>query len=452
MPITVDLHLHSSYAGGTGKISIENIDNAAPMKGIDIMGTGDIQFPPWKKELESKLKIQENGIYKLEENGKTGFILQTEIIFTVPFKDKRKESHTIFLFPSFEAVNKFYNLLKSWNVAADKIGRPFIKCISVENLSEKINKIISIENFVEIIPAHILTPLGVYGGSKVKINRLEEYYGDSADNIRIVETGLSADPVLLGLIPELDNMTLLSNSDAHSLALHRIGREFTSLKIEPPLSYEKIIKSLRNGKVEFTAEFFPTEGRFFLTGHRGGKYLPKDKSKITNSKTKKWHNPNEYCFFSPKNSPKDDICPICNKKLSVGALQRAFEINFEQGGYNRNLTNVIPKQNFIHMIPLIEIIANSLNIKTLTSKTVVKNYIDIVNVIGSEVQLWKLDINEVMKKLENKCNSKIIDNINLVSQGNFRYFPLGYDGTYGELVIGKKQELDYLDLKEIKRD
>ena len=193
-----------------------------------------------------------------------------------------------------------------------------------------------------------------------------------------------------------------------------------------------------------------TEGRFFLTGHRGGKYLPK---RVSKSKVKRWHNPNEYCYFSPKYSPSDDICPICLKKLSVGALQRAFEISKEQGGTNRNISNVKPKQNFIHMIPLIEIIAKTLNIKTLTSKSVVKVYKDIISIIGTEVKLWKSDIKEISKKLENHCNTKIIENIVSISKGEFYYYPLGYDGTYGELVIGKKQEIDYLlNLKKIKRD
>ena len=136
---------------------------------------------------------------------------------------------------------------------------------------------------------------------------IDEFFGESSSYIHAVETGLSADPMILGMIPELDNRTLISNSDCHSGASHRLGREFTTLDIKEK-TYRGIIDAIRNGKVIRTAEFNPAEGRYFLTGHRGDK---------------KGHE-GVACSFSPSFAPADNICPICSKKLTIGVLQRSL--------------------------------------------------------------------------------------------------------------------------------
>jgi hypothetical protein len=49
---------------------------------------------------------------------------------------------------------------------------------------------------------------------------------------------------MLGRIPDLHALTYLSNSDCHSAALNRIGREFTVLDV-PEQSYAAIIGAIR---------------------------------------------------------------------------------------------------------------------------------------------------------------------------------------------------------------
>jgi PHP family Zn ribbon phosphoesterase len=443
MELAVDLHAHSSYAGGTGSITLEQVDNTVPLKGIDVIGTGDAQFPIWNLTLRKKLQEREDGIFELKNGSKTSFILQTEVIFTTKIGDRTKQVHVVILFPSFEAIDSFYSLLMKWNVAAEKVGRPFITCESIEEVNHRVNKIFDIDPFIEFIPAHVMTPVGIYG-SNTRVNRLKDFFGASADRIKIVETGLSADPLMLGMIPELDSKTLISNSDAHSMHLHRIGREFTVIDVVKP-TYQHVIKALRERKIQSSAEFHPTEGRFFLTGHAKGRYKPKT---IKANHKKTWHENDEYCCFSPKFVPKHDICPICGRKLTIGALQRLFEICSAQGEV-RNFEKINSKQNFIHMVPLIEIIATTMGIKTLTSKRVIKEYHNVINLVKTEVNLWKSDINTVKEILTKNVSMKLLTNIIEIKKGNFCYRPLGYDGTYGTLVIG--ETIDIMEINEIEK-
>ncbi len=439
MELAIDIHAHSIFAGGTQALQLssekiklnkkkailhlENTNLTMPLKGIDLIGTGDCQFSIWTEILKQNLIEDNCGIYTLKSFNKTYFILQTEIIFTVPVDGKSKITHVIFLFPNFISVETFRNLLDKWEVKHEKMARPFIKCISPIQVSERINEILDIDPLIEAIPAHIMTPQGVFG-SNVRINQLNEFFGSVASRLRVFETGLSADPEFLALIPELDNRVLISNSDAHSSALHRMGREFTVLSINK-FDYKGIVTALRNNKIVFTAEFPPEEGRFFLTGHRAGRKSPGI------------HSENDYCYFSPKYVPLNDICPICQKALTIGVFQRCVELCKAQGEI-RYLETIQPKQDFIRMVPLIDILSSVLKIKTKTAKSLISHYHKIIDLVGPEKLLWQMSLDEVKSKIMDEVDSKIVSAILEVKAGNFTFHPHGFDGTYGSLVIGKK--------------
>jgi PHP family Zn ribbon phosphoesterase len=445
----MDLHSHSIFAGGTQSIKISpertklnhkkalshlmKINETMPLKGIDLVGTGDCQFKIWMEILRESLIEDKLGIYYLESVQSVKFILQTEIIFTAPIGKRSKIVHVVFLFPSFSNVETFRHLLDEWKVKHEKMARPFVKCTSPEQVSERIFKILDINNWIEAIPAHIMTPQGVFG-SNIRINHLTDFFGPVSSRLQIFETGLSADPEFLALIPELDNRTLISCSDAHSSALHRMGREFTVVSI-PKIDYKSIINALRKNNVSLTAEFPPEEGRFFLTGHRSGRKSPGI------------HEDNEYCYFSPQHVPSSDICPICQKTLTIGVYQRCVEISKAQG-VERKLGNFQPKKKFIRMVPLIDIIAHVLNIKTKTSKSVIENYHQVIAQTGPERNLWQYSSNEVDSRLMDKIDSSIRKAILQVKAENFTFQPYGFDGVYGSLIIGQKG--NYKKVKVIK--
>ncbi|MHA1386699.1 MAG: endonuclease Q family protein [Candidatus Helarchaeota archaeon] len=425
MLINIDLHYHSGYSGGVGQIQLRNFLETGPKKGIDVFGTGDCLHSIWLKTLQNQLVETENdsGIFYLGKNKNVKFILQTELIFTCAIGKKRKSAHILFLFPSFSSISRILKLFKKWGVK-NTIGRPFVICKDNEDVGDKLNKIVDVDEFIEFIPAHVMTPEGVFG-PKNPINYLEEFFGNATDKINIVETGLSADPFILGLIPELDKIGLISNSDAHSTWLNRCGREFTTLEIKnSDFSYSEIIQLFRNKSIIRTCEFNPTESKFFLTGHRAGK-----------AKHGK-----DYCVYSPGYTKKNKKCPICGKKLTIGVLERALELTKIQGANRKFGFLPLKKQKFIHMVPLIEIIAYHNNIKSVTSKRIIKVYDQIIELIGNECEMWFLENSVIREKLENNISPELIDLIIEIKKGNFSFSPIGFDGTYGKLLVGKKED------------
>ncbi len=421
MKINADLHCHTGASGGVGNLSFEKVAETMPLKGIELLGTGDALHPEWNATLQKILKETSDGVFSPTFESNIKFVIQTELIFTCALGSGRKSVHIVFLFPSFEVTKKILALFEKWGVK-NTIGRPFVKCENNKDVAKKLYQLNKIHDLIEIIPAHVMTPQGVFGSNN-PISNLEEFFGDATELIHAIETGLSADPIILGLIPELDKLTFLSNSDAHSHHLHRLGREFSTLDIKS-LTYADIIKAIRTNNVVHTAEFNPAEGRFFLSGHRAGK---------------QGHG-NKFCVYSPKFTPKSRKCPICGKKITVGVLERAFELNQSQGG-NRELGFLPPEtRDFVHMVPLVEIIAASHGIKSATSKTVEKDYKKIVNAIGSECEMWFMDPITVEKKLDGVIVEDLIHSIVEVKNGNFTFEPFGFDGSYGQLVIGEKHD------------
>ncbi|MFX0065250.1 MAG: endonuclease Q family protein [Candidatus Hermodarchaeota archaeon] len=446
MIVNCDLHCHSSHAGGAGSLDLLEIDQTMPLKGISLVGTGDCQYPPWNEYLKQTLKeIANSGIYELKKGSKTKFVLQTELVFTTKIQKRSKIAHVVFLFRDFNIVDDFILLLEEkWNIKirGAKMGRPFVTCQNPEEIGNKINAILDLHPETECFPAHILTPSGVFG-SNVRINCLEDFFAGCTDRIACVETGLSADPVILSLIPELEKRTWISNSDAHSAALNRIGREFTTFDIGNELNYENLIKAIRQNQVVRTAEFLPSEGRYFLTGHRELKWQPRDEETRKKRKMKNWHGKNEFCFYSPNHVPKDDKCPICSRELAIGVLQRAFEISHAQNG-KRGLGDLKPNiPDYIHMVPLVEVIGYAYGIKSPTAKKVVSTYEKILYQLNTtECDFWFIDNSRIREKL--KDEKRLINTLIDVKNGNFCFEPLGYDGTYGKLCVGKKHQLQDL--------
>ena len=215
MELTVDLHAHSVFAGGTQALKISSekysenkkkainhlskTNETMPLKGIDLIGTGDCQFSIWTDILKEVFVEDTSGIFYLEEKFNTRFILQTEIIFTLPIQNRSKITHIVFLFPNFTSIDTFRDLLDKWDVKHEKMARPFVKCESKEQVAARIFQILEIDPLIEVIPAHIMTPQGVFG-SNIKLS---------------------------GLSINVENMTLLVKSLWHFLKLDISMCKFT---------------------------------------------------------------------------------------------------------------------------------------------------------------------------------------------------------------------------------
>jgi len=72
-----DLHIHSKYSRATSSdMDIEKLSEFAKVKGINLLGTGDITHPEWLKILKNTLKSGLKGLF--EYNG-VDFILSGEV-------------------------------------------------------------------------------------------------------------------------------------------------------------------------------------------------------------------------------------------------------------------------------------------------------------------------------------------------------------------------------------
>ena len=72
---------------------------------------------------------------------------------------------------------------------------------------------------------------------------MKEALGYGVNYINCIETGLSADPLMVRSISELNKLSIISNSDYHSTNFHRLGREATTLN-QPSNSFEKSFTSI----------------------------------------------------------------------------------------------------------------------------------------------------------------------------------------------------------------
>ncbi len=116
-----DLHIHSHYSRATSRdMNIDGIAHYARIKGISLVGTGDILHPLWRKELREKLSIKSPGVFTY---GGVDFILSGETSHIYSDNGKVRRIHLVLLFPDFESVDKLAAKLAPYgDLVAD--GRP----------------------------------------------------------------------------------------------------------------------------------------------------------------------------------------------------------------------------------------------------------------------------------------------------------------------------------------
>lgn len=387
-----DLHLHSKFSGGASKnIDVYNLANNCKKKGIDILGTGDCLHPSWLSELKGELLEHSPGFFYTPLVQNVYLVLQTEIEAIWKQNNKVNKVHFILLFPNFEKLDEAIQYLSKYgNLKKD--GRP-----KIYSTPEKLTfGLKSIDDHIEIIPAHIFTPYFGMFGAQPDFSTLKEVFGNSLNHINTIETGLSADPMMVREISELNKVSVISNSDSHSTNFHRLGREATVFSMNK-LNYPNLIDSLKRNKIIKTYEFKPSQGKYYYDGHRSERH----------------NNKNDY-FCSPK--LKINTCPFCKKKLTKGVLSRVLKLSDQINPF---------KLNFQYIVPLLYLIA-LLQGGTEYSKENLSIYQKLILNNNGEYNIW-----------EGKSNfrgvpEKIIDAIVKIRKGKFWFIP-GHDAVYGKL-------------------
>lgn len=414
MQVVADLHIHSKYSRACSKqLVLDEIDKYCQMKGVDVVATGDFTHPEWFRELKSKLASSEQGLYIVRDSKyKTRFLCSTEISCIYSKGGKVRRLHIVVLAPSLEVVEKInITLSKIGNLKSD--GRPILG-LDAKKLAEIV---LEIDEQCMIVPAHIWTPWFAMFGSKSGFDSVEECFEELLGKIYAIETGLSSDPRMNWRVKNLDKISIVSNSDAHSLP--NIAREANVFEIdENKLSYSEIVRVIKDKKLDeflYTIEFYPEEGMYHFDGHRDCRVS-----------------------FSPSESKKEkNICPKCKKPLTIGVMNRVQELADESRGEDYIDKTRVP---FKKLIELDKIIAESLGIKSRSSKRVQDEYLNLIKCFGSEFEIL-LNIN--FEDLNKAVLPQIVEGIKRVREGKVHIKP-GFDGEYGKIEIFKDEErLDY---------
>ena len=426
MEFVTDLHLHSKYSRAVSRdMNLYNMALWGTKKGLDILTTGDWTHPLWRREIKQELVEDTQGIFRFKNNKefKTRFMLSVEISSIYSQNGKVHRIHNLVFSPSLETCEKIAAELvkRGCNLSSD--GRPIIGLSSIQLME----LIYSIDKDVLLVPCHVWTPWFALYGSNSGFDSIEECFGEYADKIYGVETGLSSDPYMNWQIKELANRSLLSSSDAHSMA--KMGREATVFitKNEDSnfkLTYQTITDAIKQKpdarlKIGYTIEFYPEEGKYHFTGHRNCNFVQNPKETRDNG----------------------NICPVCHRPLTVGVMHRVEELaklqKFpdEVSKLNPNGVKWIidPSKKhppFVKLVPLNEIIAESLH-STVSSQKVKILFDELCQKFGSEMNVL---LKVSREDLEREAGLRIAEGVDKVRKGDIAIMP-GYDGTYGIVKI-----------------
>ncbi|MDD4901339.1 MAG: endonuclease Q family protein [Patescibacteria group bacterium] len=420
----LDLHIHSKYSRSCSpELTLENIDAACRVKGVDIIATADFTFPEWFLDIKNKLALTAagSGLYKLKsaEDDKVKFILSTEVALIYKDGGKARRIHLVIHAPGLAAAEELNQRLdKDFNIRSD--GRPILG-LAAPDLMELC---LSIDRKFLIYPAHIWTPWFAVFGSKSGFNRMEDCFHEYTKDVYAIETGLSSDPEMNWRLSALDKFTILSNSDAHSLP--NIGREANVWEMENT-SYEEIYEIIKNkiiykdnppsspfikgGNVgiKYTIEFYPEEGMYHYDGHRA-------------------------CgvSFTPEQTKKHQgICPVCKKPLVIGVMNRVDELADREMGFKPETAAPFKK-----LVELDKIIAEALDIKSRQAGKVQFAYRDLIQQGGNELNIL---LNIRLEDLAKMADPAIAEGIKRVRAGQLIIKP-GFDGQYGQVKIFSEQE------------
>jgi len=415
-----DFHIHSHFSLATSKeLRPELLDCWARLKGIKVIGTGDFTHPGWLQELKEQLDPAEEGLFKLKQENKikdglpaegdTRFLLTAEISTIYKKKGAVRKVHNIIFASSFDMAGKIQNKLASlgFNITSD--GRPIIGMDSRDLLE----LCLDVSEDIYFVPAHIWTPWFSVLGSKSGFDSVIECFDDLSSYISAVEMGLSTDPPMNWMCSFLDKYTLIANSDAHSP--EKLGRNANILDTD--LSYKGIISAIKSGDQENfigTVDFFPQEGKYHFDGHRkcGIRWSPLDTLQ------------------------RDEICPACGKRITVGVMNRIAQLADRD-----NILERPDRRPFHSLIPLKELLSEIEGVSAGSGK-VDKHYKQLVHKAGTEFNiLLNYDLDQVRA-----IGGELLCEAVRRMRNREVYIQEGFDGEYGIIRVFKEGEAKSLSL------
>ncbi|APH38939.1 TIGR00375 family protein [Methanohalophilus halophilus] len=350
MLINADLHLHSKYSMAcSNKMELPVMAREAAKKGINLVATGDCIHPKWLSEIREY--AQDDGTVGIDN---TSFILTTEI------EDKNRVHHLL-LVPSISKAEELAEKVAGHgDLTVD--GRPTLKLDGgqIAEIATDVGALIG--------PCHAFTP---WTAMYAYHDSLESCYGDMADSIAFLELGLSADSDYADRIEELQDLTFLSNSDAHSPWSNKLAREFNRLEV-PEVSFEGVKKAIQRKEgygCVLNVGFFPQEGKY-------------NESACIKC----------YRHYTMEEAINLDWnCRVCGGQIKKGVADRVNELaNYDTPEHPSH------RPDYLHLIPLAEIIMMALDHASINTKGVSNAWKALVEHFGSETAvLLEADISQL---------------------------------------------------------
>jgi len=401
-------------------MNITEITRFARVKGLNLVGTGDLTHPKWLEELKTEL-VEDSAasLYKPARDPATPvyYMIAGEVSTIFSFENVTRKIHHVILTPNMEIATQINERLARYgNLASD--GRPQLNMTAPQLVEE----VMLISNQNVVIPAHAWTPWFSLFGAFSGFDRIEDCYQDTTRHIPALETGLSSDPPMNWRLSALDKFALVSNSDSHSHWPWRMGREANVFDLKS-LTYSEVVDAIRKKDVKrfkFTIETDPAYGKYHWTGHRNCKVS-----------------------LSPQEAIRlGNHCPVCRRRLTKGVEQRVEELADRSAGY-------IPenKIGYRHLLPLSEIVATVLGVTYPSVQKVWEVYNALVARFGDE---YSVLIDASLEEMSKVAEPRIAEAIVRVREEKVRVVP-GYDGVYGQLVIFEDQEMTPKKIEKVKQ-
>jgi uncharacterized protein (TIGR00375 family) len=382
MQINVDLHIHSRYSMATSNnMKLPVIAEQAYKKGIQLVGSGDCLHPKWRGELRQLETVDDAFRYD-----------RTYFVPTVEVEDAGRVHHLI-LVPSLSKAEELYETFKKHSLNIDTDGRPTVKLTGEEIASA------AKESESLIGPAHAFTPwTAVYA----YYDSLSECYGSLVTYVSFVELGLSADTSYADRISDLNRLTFLTNSDAHSPWPNKFAREFTRVEVEN-IGFDELKKAILQTEGRhpvLNVGLFPGEGKY---------------NESACIRCAKHYNLKEAIALSWRCS--------CGGRIKKGVKDRAEELADVE-------TQPSHRPPYLHTIPLSEIIALSLGYSSSKNKTVQSAWEKLITTFGSEVNvLVDVDLDRI-----DFVDARITGAIKAFRDGKVILHP-GGGGKYGLIEL-----------------
>ena len=366
MLLDTDLHIHSRFSIASSRSMVPaEILAGCRRKGIGAVGSGDALHEGWREMWR-------------ETNGDGGIL----VIPSAEVEDRDRVHHLILA----ESFGVFEDLAGRFSPSAPSIasmGRPHLR-LSGEEVAREVHEAGGL-----VGPAHAFTP---WTSLYASFARAGECYG--AERLDFLELGLSADSSYGAGISELRGIPFLSNSDAHSPSVAKIGREFNRMEVSGR-SEQAVMEAIRKGAIAMNAGFFPEEGKYNRTAC---------------TRCYRQFTLEEAVSLSWR-------CPDDGGLLKKGVSDRAQELSDSPAA---------PRPPYLHLIPLLEIIQRLLGTSSPYTRRCTGLYDTLLENLGTEIRIL-VDIPEDEIR---DLHPGVGDAIARLRAGRVRLFP-GGGGRYG---------------------